>query len=109
VQFEFPPYPEGPAKAIYQQVIGELLPALAGQATMTGVAPSIPGVVSNYLENIPPGASEVFDLKPTSTWSLLSSAVPRYDQCTDTVDRYPRPISTSPLAYSLRNTGDIPL
>jgi hypothetical protein len=50
--------------------------------------------------------SEVFDLKPTSTWSL--SAVRRYHQYTDTVDRYPRPISISPLAYSLRNTGDPP-
>ena len=52
-------------------------------------------------------ASEVFDLKPTSTWWSVSSSA--YNRYTNTVDRQPSLISKSPLAFSLKKRENIPL
>jgi len=48
IRFLFPPDPEGPHSKRYQELFGEFLPFLGGQATFAGTPPSIPGVVADY-------------------------------------------------------------
>src|ERR1017187_9086827 len=86
-----------------------LIHGLSGGASLAlGFGLFHPGSKCTFISSAPSlESSEVFDLKPTSVCSSAhASAKNRY---TNTEDRQPNLISTSPLAFSLLKRENIPL